>query len=372
MIQLLKKLIPAGLLIYVFFGQLSYSQPQILEKPDTLMAERLKPYGRYVLKTKFGLELISSAVHFGFSFTGEKCTIYAFLPGEKDHNYLQYVLDGVYQKRLRVEGKTSSPITIKTAGPGKHSIWIYKATEATTGPIFIAKVLAPGVKVLPAPKAPLIEFIGNSITCGAAADTADVPCGMGMYQDHHNAYMAYGPRLARILKVSFLMSSVSGIGIYRTWNAESPSMPQVYENIDFQRDNSRRWNFATYTPMIVSIALGTNDLSLGDGKSSRASFDENVFISSYIRFVRLVKSKYPKAKIALLSSPMVKGSARTTLEKCLNQIKKETDSKYPSDIPVSTFFFEPMEAHGCDGHPSVEDHRILAEQLTPFFKKLLR
>jgi hypothetical protein len=35
-------------------------------------------------------------------------------------------------------------------------------------------------------------------------------------------------------------------------------------------------------------------------------------------------------------------------------------------------FSEPMEAHGCDGHLSVQDHQILAEQLTPFFKKMLK
>ncbi|RYE35978.1 MAG: GDSL family lipase [Sphingobacteriaceae bacterium] len=360
-------------LFAVFFcSQLSYSQQQKIIKPDSLTAKQMHIYGRYAFNNKHKLELISSAVHFGFSFTGEQCTIYASLPAENEHNYLQYELDGIYQKRLRVDGKVVDPITIKTTGSGKHTIWFYKATEATTGPILISKISAPAIKALTEPNAPLIEFIGNSITCGAAADTADFACGTGTYQDHHNAYLAYGPRVARALKVNFLMSSVSGIGIYRTWNADSPSMPQVYEKLDFQQNSTRKWNFKTYTPKVVSIALGTNDLSLGDGKSPRKPFDESIFISNYVRFIQLVKSKYPKARIALLSSPMVKGSARITLEKCINQIKKEIDSKYLADVPVATFFFKPMDVHGCDGHPSVHDHQILAEQLTPFFKMLLK
>jgi len=30
-----------------------------------------------------------------------------------------------------------------------------------------------------------------------------------------------------------------------------------------------------------------------------------------------------------------------------------------------------MQAHGCAGHPSVEEHAVLANELLPFFKKLL-
>ena len=30
-----------------------------------------------------------------------------------------------------------------------------------------------------------------------------------------------------------------------------------------------------------------------------------------------------------------------------------------------------MQPHGCNGHPNVEEHALLAKQLEPFFKKLL-
>ncbi|HMH21425.1 MAG TPA: SGNH/GDSL hydrolase family protein, partial [Puia sp.] len=219
---------------------------------------------------------------------------------------------------------------------------------------------------------PLIEFIGNSITCGAAADPSETPCGTGLYHDHHNAYYAYGPRLARALGANFLMSSVSGIGIYRTWNMDSPSMPQVYEKAGLQPDDQRLWDFTKYSPSIVSIALGTNDLSNGDGKHARQPFDSTVFVDSYIKFVQLVKSKYPSAQIALLSSPMISGDRRILLQNCLTAIKEKIDALHPSGRRVALYFFSPMKARGCSGHPNVEDHAILAEQLTPFFKGLLK
>jgi lysophospholipase L1-like esterase len=63
-----------------------------------------------------------------------------------------------------------------------------------------------------------------------------------------------------------------------------------------------------YSPQIVSIALGTNDVSNGDGKSKRLPFDSTTYVNNYIAFIKTIRSKYPAAKIALLSSPTVQGS----------------------------------------------------------------
>ena len=339
--------------------------------PGTLPATALLPYGRTVLHGQ-QLELISSASHVGFSFEGKECQIFASLPPGQDHNYLQYELDGVYQKRLKVMSTGQAPLVITAPQAGKHTIWLYKATEAHTGAIALQKVVASRVKALPNPKAPLIEFIGNSITCGAAADPSEVPCGSGQYHDQHNAYQAYGPRVARALHTNFVLSSVSGIGIYRNWNSAGPTMPQVYEKLDFQENGTQRWNFATYSPRVVSIALGTNDLSNGDGKTERLPFDSTRYVNTYLGFIKLVKSKYPQARIALLSSPMSSGKNRLLLNRCLTAVQQQTNADFPTDKPVAVYFFQPMQARGCSGHPNVEDHAILAKELTPFFQKLLQ
>lgn len=338
---------------------------------DTLYAAELKPLGRTNIDARGRLVLITSGAHFGFSFKGTGCAIFVTIADAGGHNYLQYELDGVYQKRIRIEGSSAQPVIIKTTNTGRHRVWIYKATEAHTGALLISKIAARSIKNLSIPKLPLIEFIGNSITCGAAADYSETPCGTGQYHDQHNAYLAYGPRVARALNANFILASVSGIGIYRTWNKEGPSMPQVYENLNFQLNDSPKWDFATYTPGIVSIALGTNDMSRGDG-IPREAFDTLRFVRDYVSFVRLVKTKYPQAKIALLSSPMIKGADREVLQRCLTRVKMETDVNYPMAKPVATYFFRPMEPHGCSGHPDVNDHQLMAEELRPFFERLER
>ena len=358
------------LVVYVSFFSF-FSSYSIAASKDTLNAISLRPCGRYFQYPNGNLELISSAVYFGFRFTGQYCSVFAALSDPAAHNYLQYTVDGIYSKRIKISGNMSRSYNIAGLGKGEHTIWVYKATEATTGPIFIQKIVGHQIVALRVPDNPLIEFIGNSITCGAQADPSEVPCGMGEYHDQHNAFYAYGPRVARMLNVNFMLSSVSGIGIYRTWNTSGPSMPQVYEKTDFLVNSRRSWNFKTYAPRVVSIALGTNDFSDGDGRTLRLPFDSAVFVNNYIRFIELIKSKYPNTRIALLSSPMLNGKKRTTLQNCLTIVKALIDKKHPSNKKIALFFFKPMTARGCGGHPSVEDHEILAKELAPFFKTLM-
>ena len=338
---------------------------------NVLTATDLSPYGRTSI-TNDNLELISSASHFAFEFEGKECMLYASLANWQSHNYIQYEIDGVYQKRIRFSKETAHPIVLSAKIDGKHTIKIYKATEAHSGPVFIERIEGKNLKSILPSSVPLIEFIGNSITCGAAADPSDVPCGKGEYHDQHNAYYAYGPRAARALNTNFMLSSVSGIGIYRNWNSDGPTMPQVYNKTDFQNEASPNWDFKIYNPKVVSIALGTNDFSAGDGKKQRLPFDSVAFVSNYIKFVQHVKSKYPAAQIALLTSPMVGGQRREQLQNCITAVKHGVDRLYSSDKPVAIHFFKPMQARGCTGHPSVEDHEIMANELIPFFKKLLQ
>ena len=357
-------------LIYALFVLDFASTKSIKVFEDSLDARDLQPVGRSRV-TRDQLELISSGVYFGFSFKGKQCRIFASIPASLDHNYLQFELDGVYQKRIRITKDNSQPIIINARKSGKHVIWIYKATEASTGPIYIQKVSAEDIQPVAPSTAPMIEFIGNSITCGAASDPSEVPCGSGEYHDQHNAYYAYGPSVAKILGLNYTLSSVSGIGIYRTWNRESPSMPLVYEKLDFLENGKRVWEFTGPRPKIVSIALGTNDLSNGDGKSERLPFDSARFVNDYVSFVTRVKARHAGAQIILLSSPMLDSNRRQLLENCISAVKNNIDKTGPGK-KVVVYFFKPMEARGCTGHPNVEDHAVLAAELVPVIKKLIR
>ena len=318
--------------------------------------------------------LIGSASSVSFGFTGDSCqVILQSIDSWEHHNYVSIVIDGIYQKRLKIEKgeRKRYKIEIPTKAD-THQIQIFKATEATTGNILFGGALVENF-LLPKKRAKKrIEFIGNSITCGMGNDFIEIPCGKGEWFDQHNAYWAYGPILSRELDTDFLLSSVSGIGMYRGWNDENieePNMPQVYENLYLTKQKSKPFH-TNFQPDIVSICLGTNDLSDGDGIKPRLPFNDEKYIANYISFINTIYKRYPKAQIVLLNSPMLSGERNTILVGCLKKVLQHFESD-TTHKKIVLFEFQPMQPKGCTFHPDIEDHKIMAQQLSPLFKKLL-
>jgi len=333
-------------------------------------AGRMEHSGRNVIV------LIGSASSVGFNFTGNECAISLKSQDSwEHHNYVSLELDGNYLGRLKVEkGESRSyPVMVKGDVNQKHRLVVYKATEASNGSVVFSGTTAHLIDdTAPEISKKKIEFIGNSITCGMGNDTKEIPCGKGEWFDQHNAYWAYGPILSRSLNVDFLLSSVSGIGMYRNWNDEHLNeaiMPDVYEKLYLNKDNAKKYDFK-YQPDLVSICLGTNDLSEGDGKKPRLPFNKEKYVANYIAFIKMLYTHYPKTRIVLLTSPMVSGKRNTTFVKCLKKVIKafKNDKEHEK---IALFQYKPMTPNGCGSHPDIEDHKIMAEQLEPLFKKLL-
>ena len=318
--------------------------------------------------------LIGTASSVSFNFTGSECKItLQSVDSWEHHNYVSLVLDGKYIGKLRIEKGAAQSFPIKvTSDKKEHTLEIYKTTEAHSGGILFAGTTAKLTSIT-SKKKKKIEFIGDSITCGAASDPSDVPCDKGEYFDHHNGYYAYGPVLSREIGVDYLMSSVSGIGMYRNWNDENKDegiMPDVYGNLYLTKDNSKpKYDFA-FQPDIISIALGTNDFSGGDGKKERLPFNPEKYVTNYINFIKMLYKHNPNAQIVITNSPMVGGERGVVFEDCLNKVKAAFASdKMHKEIQI--FKFKPMTPKGCSGHPDVADHKVLADEYAPFLKKLL-
>ncbi|PBJ14515.1 SGNH/GDSL hydrolase family protein [Flavobacterium sp. ACN6] len=316
--------------------------------------------------------LIGTASSVSFNFTGNECSIsLQSVDSYEHHNYVSLVLDGKYLGKIKIEKGAAQSFPIKvTSNKKEHRLDIYKNTEAQSGNILFAGTTAK-LTSISFKKKKKIEFIGDSITCGAASDSVD--CDKGEYHDHHNGYYAYGPILSREIDVNYLVSSVSGIGMYRNWNDENKDeaiMPDVYQNLYLTKDKSKpKYDFA-FEPDIISIALGTNDFSGGDGKKERLPFNPEKYISNYINFIKMLYEHNPNAQIVITNSPMVGGDRGVVFEDCLNKVKAafDTDKTHKT---IQIFKFKPMTPKGCLGHPDVADQKVMADQYAPFLKKLL-
>lgn len=317
--------------------------------------------------------LIGSASSLKFSFAGDRCKIWMKNAApEGEYNYISMVIDGEKQPRKAIRYDTLSPVDIIPAHHAStHVVELYKETEAANGAVMISAIEADSLEKMPTSNRKRIEFIGNSITVGMSADESSIACDVGTWFDQHNAYDAFGPRVARALDMEYMLSGFSGIGMYRNTRADSPVIRDIYPSAFLSPNpNSPRWDFARFTPDIVSICLGTNDFSDGDGIAPRPPFDPALFIPAYVDFIKTIHAYYPEARIIMTNTPMLDGQKNEILMDCLQQIKTEAEASFTRLKPMNIFSFSSVYTGGCLGHPSVEEHGKMAEEMIEFVRKV--
>lgn len=252
---------------------------------------------------------------------------------------------------------------------GTHRVRIMYAIEGyELKPAFKGFYLDYGCRLAEAPVLPerRIEFIGNSITCGYGVESEN-PKDPFTY-DTENHFYTYAARTARALKAQHLVVARSGIGIYRNYagprSGSKDCMPAMYEQVLFT-DSTELWNHALYTPDVVCVNLGTNDISLND-------YDMDLLTDGYRRFMKKLRSIYPKAKLVLLSGSMTDSQALSDLKKAMDMVADEMHKN--GDKEVYRFDMSPQTGSlgmGASYHPSMRQHQKMASELTAFLKKLM-
>ncbi|HAN00566.1 MAG TPA: hypothetical protein DCQ26_18380 [Marinilabiliales bacterium] len=271
------------------------------------------------------------------------------------HNYLQIIVDGTQSTRIQTTTKNNTINIVSGLSDGEHTLQITKDTEAGIGYIeFLGfrcdELLAPD----PLPER-RIEFIGNSITCGYGNDDSQKACGSGEWYDQHNAYLAYGPEVARRLNSQWMLTSVSGIGMIHSCCDITYEMPDVYHSVSLTTTGTS-WDFTKYPADIVTVCLGQND----------GIQDSTAFCSAYVSFIGIIRSKYPDANIVCLTSPMADNNLYNSQVNYLTGIINHMNNA--GDNNVWKLHLTHNLTGGCDYHPNASQHQIVADELETFFK----
>lgn len=314
--------------------------------------------GRIDFSNRLAPRCWSPGVYMEAKFEGSDCEV--IVNDEElygNHNYLEVVVDG-QARRIQTTGKSTVVKVAEALGSGTHSLLICKNTESNIGWIEFAGVRCRKLVALPAAPSRKIEFIGNSITCGASSDLSGIPCGAGKWHDQHNAWLSYGPRVARALQAQWHLTAVSGIGLMHSCCKLEILMPQVFDKVQLRTD-SIAWDFSKYQPDLVTVCLGQND----------GVQDSTVFCSRYIDFLGRLRKVYPKAVIMCLSSPMADSTLNAVLRRYIGAIVGDAGRR---DKKIHAFFYSRRYFHGCDTHPDVEEHGEMAKELGAYIKKVMQ
>jgi len=309
-----------------------------------------------------------------------------FLNGKK--NYYDVIVDqgSECERRAKItprQGVTEYP-AVWGLTDGEHTATFVKRTESSIGKVTFRGFSFRGdVLEAPEPPARRVQIIGDSISCGGGNDTIpkeDREEGqtfesMCMEDDwgvpYHNAGKAFGSLTARHFGAEMQVTAVSGIGLMRNYSSryDARPMPEVYDTLFLEQMDSPPWNALDFVPDVVLIALGTNDLSPGEGgvadPAPRITVDE--YVENYVAFIDHLMSDdhYPEAEFFALGSPMLGNNYpdstytyRDDLEEAIAAV-----SEHYASMGIDTVHAVPIHQtvnRGCAGHPGETEHADIA------------
>jgi hypothetical protein len=209
----------------------------------------------------------------------------------------------------------------------------------------------------------MIEFYGNSITCGSGMYEEGAPGGT------ENNYLSYAAVTARYFDARYTCIARSGIGLMVSWFYMI--MPDIY-NRQNPFDSNSVWDFSKATPDIVVINLLQNDYAIintPDGPEFKKRFGktpptEDFIIACYRKFVQTIRKHYAAANIICVLGDM---DAVTPGSPWPGYIEKAVASL--GDKKIYTHFF-PYK--NTPGHPDVAEHRQMAESLIRFIEEHIK
>lgn len=256
-----------------------------------------------------------------------------------------------------------------------HIIRIIKLSESAMSTCGISKLEVAGTIQPTEPKERLIEFVGDSITCGYGVDDED--------RDHHfstkteDVTKAYAYKTAENLGVDYSMVSFSGYGIVSGYTGTGEKernqlVPRYYERFGFSygtylekyAPQDRNWDFSNRQPNLIVINLGTNDNSYVAGREDR----KKEYISGYIVFLKMVRHYNPTARL-LCTLGIMGTDLCPAMEEAVERYQNETGDERISSMR----FAEQLPEDGlvADWHPTEATHTKAAAKLTEEIKKMM-
>jgi lysophospholipase L1-like esterase len=289
-------------------------------------------------------------VYFEGRFSGTSVTVAV----ESASEHFRVLVDGAERAILTAPG--TARLIIDGLAPGPHFVRLEKQTESQEGSArFLGFWPGEGATALrPMARARRIEFIGDSNTVGYGNASHERTCTREEVHDLTDTSRAFGPLVAARLDADYRIIAYSGFGIARNYAGSSAerSLPIIYDRAipgEPAAAAADQWH-----PQLIVIMLGANDFSTPLHAGERWPDDAALradYRARYVAFVRMLRTRQPQARFLLVGQnsffPEVEQVAAT-----LNG---------DGSRPVATLRYGELEKTGCDWHPSLADHRALAE-----------
>lgn len=256
----------------------------------------------------------------------------------------------------RKKGKT------KKRKAGKKNAIVSKPVTNAPETVTDAPEASPDPQV---PRRKSIEIIGDSVAAGAFIYPE------GDYFQRESGYLAFGPRLARMLNADWSCVASSGEGAVRNNEEKAPyNARHADEQIEraFYTQKEPRWNSGMDDPDLVILAYGENDFNDAEHRPS-----DSYFKGQYKKLILKLREFRPNSVIFCLTPANIVTSRQAVpgMSGAVSELRAEGDTKvYFIDLNEKGQLLD--QSDFLDGvHPLASGHEKMARYLLEQVRKIL-
>ncbi len=341
--------------------------------------EYVRVIGR-TLNANDSLWLVHSGTGCEFTFNGTAATV-KIKPDSSFMNRNNQARVAIYVNGERVVDdmvdKMEKVYTVfESETPAECTVRVIKLSESAYSTFGISAIDATCVgTIMPTQESGrLVEFVGDSITCGYGVDDLDA--------SHHfsttteDATKTYAYKTAEKLGADYSLVSFSGYGIISGYSGDGKKhgeqlVPDFYDKMGNSWGTylgnfipqETAWDFSKQ-PDVVVINLGTNDNSYVKNDSTK----KEEYTVAYVAFLKQIRQKNPDATI-FATLGIMGAELYPCVEDAVERYVTET-----GDTKVCTMKFDTQsmaDGIAADWHPSEKTHEKAAEKLSQKIKETM-
>ena len=272
-----------------------------------------------------------------------------------------------------VDAERKTEILFCSEKTEEHVIHVLKLTESIKSGLSVVSFFADGRFLPYAPeRRPVIEFIGDSITCGYGNTAA--PFTQNFYTEDEDITKTYAALTADALGMEPRYLCISGGCVRNTeWNGRPYSLSEVYPYTDLWRSDllgevPERWDFRNGPADVVVINLGSNDIGSVVMAEDPAGAEEQ-FVRDYHDLVADIRRRNGAKTLIICTLGDLRYYLYDRITEAAARFAEESGDANIFCTKLRTYGI--TDVRGADGHPGLDAHRRMAEELTAFIRKHL-
>ncbi|MDO4960589.1 MAG: GDSL-type esterase/lipase family protein [Eubacteriales bacterium] len=288
-----------------------------------------------------------------------------YVNGERTHDFM-------------IDSPEKTVNVVNASTPAVYTVKVLKLSEAQMSIAGIKNISVHSINnVVPTPdKNMLIEFVGDSLSCGYGVD--DTAAGNVFYTSTEDVTKSYAYKTAELLGADYSIVAFSGYGVLPGTSMlldgdfiAPKSMLQYYERLSYSRGHigtnvyaeAIDWDFSRQ-PDVIVVNLGTNDYEyIRTGADSIQDFKDY-----YREMLDRIMNNNPDSKI-LCTLGIMGQELCPQVEEVVNEINAG-----PGSRDIYTMRFDVMQASDglvTNGHPGEATYTKNAEQLTAKIREIM-